>query len=240
VDLDALVYRYDGKKNKTDALPDSRAWQYVMGVDLGYDDKTTFVVCAYNSYDPCLYVVASYGRSNMIFTEVAETIRNFQNRFNVSRIIMDGANKQGVEEMIARYNLPIQIAEKQGKRDYIEMMNADFITGQIKLVGNHEDLEAEYMSLVWDEKKRADGRWEEHKACDNHFADATLYAWRWCYNYASKPKKAPPTEEERIEAAALKEVEDRIFAREQEKEQWNIFETSTILDESWNSPDGWE
>ena len=240
VDLDALVYRYDGKKNKTDALPDSRAWQYVMGVDLGYDDKTTFVVCAYNSYDPCLYVVASYGRSNMIFTEVAETIRNFQNRFNVSRIIMDGANKQGVEEMIARYNLPIQIAEKQGKRDYIEMMNADFITGQIKLVGNHEDLEAEYMSLVWDEKKRADGRWEEHKACDNHFADATLYAWRWCYNYASKPKKTPPTEEERIEAAALKEVEDRIFAREQEKEQWNIFETSTILDESWNSPDGWE
>jgi len=182
VDLDALVYRYDGKKNKTDALPDSRAWQYVMGVDLGYDDKTTFVVCAYNSYDPCLYVVASYGRSNMIFTEVAETIRNFQN----------------------------------------------------------EDLEAEYMSLVWDEKKRADGRWEEHKACDNHFADATLYAWRWCYNYASKPKKTPPTEEERIEAAALKEVEDRIFAREQEKEQWNIFETSTILDESWNSPDGWE
>lgn len=240
VDLEARVYRYDADKNKVQELPNSKAWHYVMGVDLGYDDKTTFVVCAYNSYDPCLYVVASYGRSNMIFTEVAETIRSFQQRFNIGRIIMDGANKQGVEEMVARYQLPIQIAEKQAKKDFIELMNTDFIVGNIKLIGNQEELENEYAGLVWDEKKREAGKWEEHSACDNHFADAALYAWRWCYNYASKPKIRPPTEEEKIEQQAIEEVENKIFAREQEREQWNLFETSMILDESWNSHERWE
>lgn len=241
VDLDALVYRYDPAKNKTPALPDSRAWQYVMGVDLGYDDKTTFVVCAYNSYDPCLYIVASYGRSNMIFTEVADTIRNFQTRFPIGRIVMDGANKQGVQEMVTRYSLPIETAEKQGKKDFIELMNTDFIVGNVKLVGSHEALEAEYSTLVWDEKKREAGTWAEHSACDNHFADAALYAWRWCYHYASKPKVRPPTEEERMEKQAIEELESKIFAREeQEQEQWNLFAASTILNESWNSHDNWE
>jgi hypothetical protein len=73
-------------------------------------------------------------------------------------------------------------AQKQGKADFIEIMNGDFISGYIKIhrklgVGLMDELQA----LVWDE--RAFPRREEHPGCDNHMTDALLYSWRHCYQY---------------------------------------------------------
>jgi hypothetical protein len=62
-------------------------------------------------------------------TSVAERIRGFQARYELDSIVIDGANKQAVEEMRRRHDLPLRAADKTGKSDFIEIVNGEFIHG---------------------------------------------------------------------------------------------------------------
>lgn len=192
-----LVYRFDHEKNTFLALPEQPAkrgrYHFVLGVDLGYNDPSAFSLCAYHDDDDCLYVVSCEQKAKMDITEVADRVRFIQTRVNhdyrteIDALVIDGSNKQAVEEMRRRHGLPVQAANKTGKSDFIELMNGDFIQAKIKVHGEKaRSLIDEYCGLIWDERsvKR-----EEHPACPNHAADATLYAWRKCYQYlSSKPE----------------------------------------------------
>lgn len=85
-------------------------------------------------------------------------------------------------------------------------MNSDFRQGNIKLLGC-EELADEYISLIWDDRTT---KREEHPSCPNHLADATLYAWRYCYNYAWKDR-------EKILVPQSEEVVDMWWKEEEEK-----------------------
>jgi len=221
----ALVYRFNRERNLwSGALPkyDKGDWHFILGVDLGYNDPSAFSLCAYHDNDPCLYVVYCEAKAKMDITEVAERIRIYQYRVQhefkqtIEAMVVDGSNKQAVEEMRRRHDLPVQATMKTGKSDFIELMNGDFIMGKIKV---HEtqayDLTVEYGSLIWNEHsiKR-----EEHPACPNHCTDATLYAWRKCYQYLStKPQSAPkPGTKEWFDAEAA-EMEAMELARLEEE-----------------------
>lgn len=124
-------------------------------------------------------------------------------------LVIDGANRQAVEEMRRRHGLPLLSADKTGKSDFIELMNAEFILGRLKLItadcsqglqnsgrkAQEQEslaLHDEYQGLVWDERALARGKREEHLGCPNHLADAALYAWRHCYQYLSRAPERPP------------------------------------------------
>lgn len=180
-----LVYRFDSSRNTFEELPVLKGngrWHYVLGIDLGFNDPTAWVVCAYNDFDRTLYVLGADKKAGCDITEVADRTHKLMSRFQFDSIIIDNANKQAVEEIRRRHDIPLTPAQKQGKADFIEIMNGDFISGYIKV---HRKLGAglmdEYMALVWDE--RAFPKREEHPACDNHMTDAALYAWRHCYQY---------------------------------------------------------
>src|SRR5712664_1893257 len=113
----------------------------------------------------------------------------------IEAMVIDGSNKQAVMEMSNRHGLVKLVpADKTGKADFIELMNADFIMGRIRLSPACAALKDEYASLIWNQKpinglvlKR-----EEHPACENHAADSGLYGWRYCYQYLSRaPEKSP-------------------------------------------------
>ena len=92
----------------------------------------------------------------------------------------DGANKQAVEEMRRRHELPLRAADKTGKSDFIEIMNGEFIQAQIKLNPIRcSQLTDEYAGLIGDERT---AKREERPNCANDLADAALYAWRLCYS----------------------------------------------------------
>lgn len=211
VDRDALVYKYDPTKNKEPLLPYDHIYHYVLGVDLGYEDASAFVVGAYSYHDPNLYIIYTYKKSHMLLTDVADTIKALQDRYSIQQIIIDGAAKQSVQEIQQRYQLPLTVAEKQHKRDFIEIMNTDFRTSRIKVLPGNEDLIEEWEQLVWDDKQRKSGNWVESAICANHAADAALYMWRYCYNYTATPIPQRPTEDEKLdqwwesEAEKLKE-----------------------------------
>ena len=196
VDTDALVYKFDESRNVYEVLPmhANGDWQFLLGVDLGYEDDSAFVVVAYHEWDKNLYVVDTYNKSHMDITDVASKIKELKAKYDIHKTIIDGANKQAVEEIQKRHQLPLITAEKQGKSDFIEIMNSELILGRLKVHNTKgSELIKEWQGLVWKEKgtKR-----EENPACPNHLADAALYAWRYCYNYLSAkpvPKPTPGT-----------------------------------------------
>lgn len=199
IDSDKLVYKYSDLRNRVLELPRLKGrseWRYVLGIDLGFEDASAFSVCAYNEYDPTLYVARTFKKSKMDITDVANKIKEIQGVYPIHKFIVDGANKQAVEEIKKRHGIPLEAAEKQGKADFIEIMNSELIQGKIKVVasGDEGGLVEEWQTLVWDEK--SDKR-VENPACPNHLSDATLYPWRYCYNYLSQrfePKPEPTSE----------------------------------------------
>lgn len=212
VDIDSLVYKFNEDRNLYNEIPMHIRgdWQYLLGVDLGYEDPSAFVVVAYHEYDKILYVVDTYKRSKMDVTDVANKIKELKTKYSIHKVIVDNANKQAIEEIQKRHQLPLIPADKTGKADFIEIMNAELIQGRIKVQPKlGTDLISEWQGLIWKEKglKR-----EENPTCDNHLADACLYAWRYCYSYLSempvlKPKYGTPEwqakEVEDMEEAAI-------------------------------------
>lgn len=237
IDNDMLVYKYEESRNSVSELPIKKEpWNYVLGIDLGYNDATAFVVLAFHDHDPNVYIIDMFKKSEMIISDVAEKIKEFQDKYDFQMMVVDGASKQAVEEIKQRYDIPLVSTQKTGKRDHIEILNAEMIQGRFKiLAGKGDELVTEYNSLVWDERKlTAFGKYEEHASCDNHLADATLYAFRWVYNYAFTEKVLDPVphSEEAVDAFWERESERVI----QPDEEDDLFaDSSDFLDDTFSS-----
>lgn len=192
VDDKALVYHYHDY-NFINELP-PQEYTFLLAVDLGWNDANAFIVGAYSKKDKNLYIIEGRKQAQLDFTAVAQVIQEYRKRYSFQRIIIDGANKQGVEEMRRRHNLPLTIAEKSDKVSYIALFNGDLDSGNIKILTNiGNKLKEEWSSLIWDKKSdiaREDSRGE------NHLSDATLYLWRAARNYQSVLPAATKSEEE--------------------------------------------
>lgn len=221
VDESKLVYRFSEARNSTAQLPDGL--NYVLGVDLGFDDPSAFSVVGYSRSSPNLYIVETYKKSGMIISDVAERIKYYQQRYNPYKIVIDNAAKQSVEELRRRFSLPLTPAEKAGKSEFIEIMNSEMIQGRIKALPENELLFEEYANLIWDEKST---RREEHPACDNHLTDATLYAWRYCFQYLFQPAAPKMNEQQKLdlwldkEGAKVLAVQQAHSREEEEQSYW--------------------
>lgn len=228
IDEDALVYKFNSERNLYRDIPmfASGDWQHFIGVDLGYEDASAFVVCAWHEYDKTLYIVDTYSRSKMDITDVAEKIRELKTKYGAYKVIIDGANKQAVEEIQRRHSIPLQAADKKGKEDFIEIMNSELIMGRVRV---QEQLGAplieEWQNLVW---KVKDGKVvhpkAENPACDNHLADAALYAWRYCYQYLSaapikKPDPGTPAWYD-AEIAKMEQEAEEFFEKQAKNEDF--------------------
>tara|TARA_R110002126_G_scaffold172712_8_gene321525 strand:- start:3830 stop:5260 length:1431 start_codon:yes stop_codon:yes gene_type:complete len=192
IDESGVIYKYaKGINSVCNALPENGGpWRYVLGIDLGYNDPTAFVVCAYSEYDPRLFLVKSLKKSKMIVKDVADEIAKLSKQYSFETMVVDNASKQVVEELKQRYNIPLIAANKTDKRDYIELLNSDMLVGNIQVIGE-QDIVPEWEALVWDERALDKGKYVEHPGLDNHLCDAFLYAWRWCFQFSSKPKGVP-------------------------------------------------
>jgi hypothetical protein len=214
IDDDKLCYRYNPDRNRISRVPDGN-YTNVLGIDLGYDDPTAFVVASTApNRDRRLFLRDVYKQSGMNISAVEARIRYYLKKYDIERIVIDNAAKQAVKELESRFSIPLTPAEKHGKADFIEIMNSEFILGNVLLADGSEPLSEEYGSLIWDTKEH---RRLEHPACDNHAADAGLYAFRHCYNYLYSPvTRIKKTEEEKIEEWLEEEME---FLSERERAQ---------------------
>lgn len=195
VDADALVYKFSAQRNVVDRLPEG-PWNKVLGVDLGWNDPTAFVILAYSDSDPRTYVVHAEAEEHIDFTATAQRIRHLQAKWGIETVVVDGASAQGVEEMIARHGLGLTRADKAGKYDSQKLLSSDFLSERLFLVRNEGvmGLASELEQLIWYDRdmQRIPPKWTEHPRLPNHRADAMLYAWRYTYAHAARPENAKP------------------------------------------------
>lgn len=217
VDTERLVYRYQEETNKISKKDLPLLVNFVLGIDLGFNDASAFSVLGYDDQAKKLYVVETYKESGLIITEVARWIKHFENKYNPYKMVIDNASKQAVEELKQRYGIPLHPADKSGKSDFIEIMNAEYICGNIMVSDSCESLTDEYENLIWDDKREIR---QEHPNCENHLCDATLYAWRYCYQYANQPKILAPKKTVDEQADLWLENEIESHALKQPKEWW--------------------
>jgi hypothetical protein len=232
-----LVYPYDARLNVApQRLPQHRShgWQYALGIDYGFTDHTAFVVLGWQANDPTLYVIESFKKTGLLPSDAADVAKGLTLKYPFARIVGDagGLGRPYVEEARRRLKLPIEFAEKNNKRGYIELFVGDLKSGNIKVFPGNEELLEEWQILPWDEERAmpADGY-------EDHLSDAALYAWRCCYAYVETvrkhgPKRGTPEFEE-LEA---KEIFDRRMHEIQEQEpdawqrenqQWSVNEVDT-------------
>lgn len=181
-------------------LPDFQDgnWRYILGADLGYEDDFAAVVAAYSTTRNELYHVWDFKANHQDFYQVVETLQYAWDKFGgFDAMVADasGLGKMVVETLSKRHGLPVQPAEKQEKFDHIELLNADFNAGKIKLIAG-SDLARELQQLQFDLSKHSKkelartGKLREHPQLPNHLCDALLYLWRYSFHYWSAPKKA--------------------------------------------------
>ncbi len=186
-----LVYPFTPSKNTTVRLDlaERHGWQFVLGIDYGYTDSTAFVVLGWQPNDPNVYVIESMDKTGLTPAEAAELALAYTKKYPFARMVGDvgGLGKGYVEEARRRFRLPIEAAEKNNKRGYIEIMAGDMRAGLLKVFPGNERLLDEWGKLPWDEEREmpADG----HK---DHLSDACLYAYRATLHYLEEVRKNPP------------------------------------------------
>jgi hypothetical protein len=194
VDEEKLVYKFVEDKNTFLDLPhaSTSGWTYILGVDTGWEDDNAFVLSAFHENLPELYIVKTFNKAKMTFDQVVEKINEFMadSVHSPSKVIIDGANKQGVESMRVRSAIPFEYADKRDKVSFIEILNGDFVQGKIKIHESCQALISELKALIW----QTDGEIikqpkKEEPRLPNHLCDAMLYAWRNGYHYHSEPAK---------------------------------------------------
>ena len=220
---DSQVYAFSREKNIAKNIP--QKLDYVLGIDLGYDDETAFVVIGYRSDLPHMYMVESYAKSEMTITDIVRMIDDLTSRYGIfTRIVADtgGLGKQIAAEIRKRYSVPVFPAEKTQKAEFIQLLNDDLRSGKILVSPIEINFIEEITALQWDEEK--EGRFIEDPRFANHRCDAFLYAWRESCHYLSKtPDSIPPMNSEawfkRQEDQMLKEV-IRQFEDDKKKEEF--------------------
>lgn len=125
LDLNALVFRYDKDKNDYTTIDTSRDWDFVVGIDIGFDDADAIAVLGWHKHHKIAYLVYEEVNTGQTITELSQKVDAVINQFQPMRVVMDtgGLGKKIAEEMRRRYALPIIAAEKVRKFEYIELLN---------------------------------------------------------------------------------------------------------------------
>ncbi len=223
----SLVYQYDREKNTYWRLgPDGRvsAWdrreddRYVLGLDFGWDDATSFSLNAWREDSPLFVELESYAQPEMMMAAIAARVRLYQDWVAPGplAIVGDPARKNYFEELRRRYQLPIMVAEKSSKADWIEVKNNDLAAGLVQLVDPDSSPHVrEMQTLTW--KVMPDGRRLEQPGANNNCCDAHLMAYRHAYHYLHKdappdPRSASERINDELIEAALSEDEEMTHA----------------------------
>lgn len=210
-----LVYRYASergsgrlnwtpqrtKENPSGLPPEGAPWRYIAGLDIGFEDATAFVVCAYSAKLKQLRHVWDVSKPHMLVDDVAALIAEGYARFgSIERIYADVGNlgKMVVETLIARYGFPIEKAEKREKFDHIELLNSAFARGEVVIIEGTE-LHQQLLKNAWNlkdgtkEQLAREGRLREDPSIPNDSTDALLYLYRGSlHHFGQKPVEPPP------------------------------------------------
>ena len=198
-DPDALVFRYNDSLNDYDKLPNlGTDWNYVLGVDLGFDDSDAISALAWHEKSPELYLVEEVITSKQTITDLASQLETLVKRYNPTKIVMDtgGLGKKIAEEITKRFAIPVHAAEKARKFEYIELLNDAMRTKKF-MAKKTSQLAQDCKLVEWDNDVTNPEKLKIKDTFHSDICDSVLYAFReaahWLYEKPEEPVK-PYTE----------------------------------------------
>lgn len=217
-----LVFAIDPSNIYIPSLDLGVSWEYVLGVDVGFEDPMAFVVLAYSEDTGQVVAVESYTEEHMIPSQAAAEVERLMGRYPIQEVIVDtgGAGKGYAEEMKQRWNLPIEAAKKTDKAVYLEYLNGDLRSGSLKVLSSCRSLVQEMSLLQWNSRKKDRGIFDYDKSFADHQCDALLYGWRKCRHHWYDASHNPTSFPEELERERQKEMDDFHLFPEAESPWW--------------------
>lgn len=186
IDLNALVFKYDPLRNHYDEHPNSlNLTDFVIGVDLGFDDADAISVIGWSQGTPGAYLVEERIDRKQGITELARVIGILIEKYTPIRIVMDtgGLGKKIAEEITRRYQIPISAAEKSRKFEYIEILNDAMRIGQFYAKKETQFAE-DCKHVEWD---RDSTQLKIKDSFHSDICDSVLYGFREALHWMFEP-----------------------------------------------------
>lgn len=171
-------------------------WRYVIGMDIGFVDDTTYIVLATHPAVKEQYFVHAEGHSQWIDDLKIERAIELRQQFNEARLIIDpgGGGKNVIETLTTprpgREAIPASVANKVQKALGIRELRDAMIAGNIKFTPEAQPLIDEMMVLGWDKWKQQ----HDPNGVD-HYCDGALYAKRASNHHVFDPTAGKPPPE---------------------------------------------
>lgn len=173
-------------------------WQYLLGLDFGIRDQCAATVCAWRRYDPIVYIPKSY-RFVSYPSKLIEEVRALQAQYDFVKLVGDvgGLGKAFSEEILQRWSVYIEPADKTAKLATIALFNGELQRQLVKIVSpGCQHLLEEMRDLPWSQTKDAPA-----SGYTDHAIDSCIYAWKACRAYLETARPEPQTKEQQIDAA---------------------------------------
>lgn len=228
-DLESLVFKYDAAKNHYGQIDTSRDWEFVIGVDLGFDDADAIAVIGWHKHERRTFLVEEIVKNKQGITELSAQVEALINKYNPMKVVMDsgGLGKKIAEEMRKRYTLPIVAAEKSRKFEFIELLN-DAMRCERFFAKNNSRFAQDSLLVEWDFDKSRPDKMVVADGYHSDICDAVLYAFREALHWLAEPApvKIKPMTEPWFAQQAKEAEENLIKKLEQEKnpDMWDDFE----------------
>lgn len=190
LDTNSLVFQFDTKKNAR-TMPENHHTDFVIGVDLGFDDADAIAVLGWSSQSPELDLVYELVMPKQTISALMGQVQSVYEKFKPLSIVCDmgGLGKKIAEELQERTGIPIEAADKIRKLENIELMNDAMRTGKLFAPASSR-FAADCMLVEWDrsnpEKPKISDRFH------SDICDAVLYAFRHCQQWLFVPPKGKP------------------------------------------------
>jgi hypothetical protein len=193
LDVESLWIRYNEKLNHYQELPKEHKWNYVMGVDIGFNDADALAILAWSETSPETYLVEELITKKQGVSALIAQIDALQKKYNVYKIVMDeGAlGKKVAEDMRQRFGCPLVAADKAHKQSNVEFLNDDLRLGKFKAKSaSRFALDSYLVQIDWD--KSTPQKIIIKKKPHSDIIDAVLYAFRDTFGYTHKPEVQGP------------------------------------------------
>ena len=126
-------------------------------------------------------------------------------------------------------------SDKQQKRDFIELQNADLVDGRLKILRG-SPLANEMLVLQWDDRKK-----EIDKSCPDHRFHGFLYVCRYLYNHQSHDREVEPTPGtpewgEKVDDEAFDKASAK-YRKHQLEKWWDSLDMQDTVADDWDGYD---
>lgn len=186
-DDDSLVLHWNQANDYRD-LPELT--DYVVGVDLGFNDSDAICVLGWNKHVKTCYLVEETITPGQGITPLVAQIEAVIKKYNPMKIVIDqgGLGKKIAEELRKRYALPITGAEKSRKIEYLAILDDALRTNRF-FSRNTSRFTQDSFTTEWDYDKTTPEKKVIKHEPHSDIIDSVLYAYREALHWLAEPAK---------------------------------------------------